>query len=63
MPKTSRDVALLVAEFHTHCHRALELRAKTILKVLEKTDLECRAVTTSTNNEISAAFQGVLIDN
>lgn len=33
------------------------------LKVLEKTDLECRAVTTSTNNEISAAFQGVLIDN
>jgi tRNA nucleotidyltransferase (CCA-adding enzyme) len=38
VPKTSRDVALLVAEFHTHCHRALELRAKTILKVLEKTD-------------------------
>ena len=33
------------------------------LKVLEKTDLECRAVTTSSNNEISAAFQGVLIDN
>ncbi|MGI9247408.1 MAG: multifunctional CCA addition/repair protein [Woeseiaceae bacterium] len=38
VPKTSRDVALLVSEFHTHCHRALELRAKTILKVLEKTD-------------------------
>ncbi len=38
VPKTSRDLALLVAEFHTHCHRALELRAKTILKVLEKTD-------------------------
>jgi tRNA nucleotidyltransferase (CCA-adding enzyme) len=38
VPKTSRDLALLVAEFHTHCHRALELRPKTILKVLEKTD-------------------------
>ena len=38
MPKSSRDLALLVAEFHTHCHRALELRAKTIVKVLEKTD-------------------------
>ena len=38
VPKTSRDLALITAEFHTHCHRALELRAKTILKVLEKTD-------------------------
>ncbi len=38
VPRTSRDLALLVAEFHTHCHRALELNAKTILKVLEKTD-------------------------
>ena len=28
----------MVAEYHTHCHRALELRDKTILKVLEKTD-------------------------
>ena len=38
VPKACRDVALLVAELHTHCHRALELRPKTILKVLEKTD-------------------------
>ena len=38
VPKTSRDLALMAAEFHTHCHRALELRPKTILKVLEKTD-------------------------
>ena len=38
VPKTCRDLAILVAEFHTHCHRALELRPKTILKVLEKTD-------------------------
>jgi len=38
VPKTSRDLALITAEFHTHCHRAQELRAKTILKLLEKTD-------------------------
>lgn len=38
VPNASRDLALIVAEFHTHCHRALELRPKTILKVLEKTD-------------------------
>jgi tRNA nucleotidyltransferase (CCA-adding enzyme) len=38
VPNNCRDLALLVAEFHTHCHRALELRSKTILKVLEKTD-------------------------
>jgi tRNA nucleotidyltransferase (CCA-adding enzyme) len=38
VPNTCRDLALIVAEFHTHCHRALELRPKTILKVLEKTD-------------------------
>jgi tRNA nucleotidyltransferase (CCA-adding enzyme) len=38
IPKACRDLALLVAEFHTHCHRALELRPKTILKILEKND-------------------------
>ena len=38
VPRACRDLALLVAEFHTHCHRALELRAKTLLKVLERTD-------------------------
>jgi len=38
VPKASRDLALIVAEFHTHCHRALELRDKTIVKLLEKTD-------------------------
>lgn len=38
VPKASRDLALMVAEYHTHCHRALELRPETILKVLEKTD-------------------------
>ncbi len=38
VPRACRDLGLIVAEFHTHCHRALELRAKTMLKVLEKTD-------------------------
>jgi tRNA nucleotidyltransferase (CCA-adding enzyme) len=43
VPKTSRDLALIVAEYHTHCHRALELRDETILKVLNKTDAFRRA--------------------
>ena len=38
VPNSCRDLGVIVAEFHTHCHRALELRDKTILKVLEKTD-------------------------
>lgn len=38
LPRSCRDLALLVAEFHTHCHRAAELRNKTIVKVLERTD-------------------------
>ena len=38
LPRACRDLALLVAEFHTHCHRVEELQPKTIVKVLEKTD-------------------------
>lgn len=38
VPNACRDLALLAAKYHTHCHRALELRAKTLLKVLEGTD-------------------------
>ena len=38
IPRVCRDLALIVAEYHTHCHRALELRDSTIVKVLEKTD-------------------------
>ena len=38
VPKAARDLAQIVAEYHTHCHRALELRDKTIVKLLEKTD-------------------------
>jgi tRNA nucleotidyltransferase (CCA-adding enzyme) len=35
VPNSWRDLALLVARYHTHCHRALELRAGTLLKMLE----------------------------
>jgi tRNA nucleotidyltransferase (CCA-adding enzyme) len=38
VPNQCRDLGLLAAEFHTHCHRAFELRADTILKVLNRTD-------------------------
>jgi tRNA nucleotidyltransferase (CCA-adding enzyme) len=38
LPKSCRDLGILVAEYHTHCHRALELRDKTILKLFEKAD-------------------------
>lgn len=39
VPSACRDLALLVAEFHGHCHRALELKASTILKLLERCDV------------------------
>jgi tRNA nucleotidyltransferase (CCA-adding enzyme) len=38
VPNACRDLGLLVAEFHTHVHRAFELQPKTVVKVLEKTD-------------------------
>jgi len=38
VPNSCRDLGVLVAEYHTHCHRAYELRADTILRVLESTD-------------------------
>ena len=38
VPRACRDLALLVAEYHTHCHRAAELNDKTIVRVLEATD-------------------------
>ena len=38
LPRACRDLALLAAEFHTHCHRAGELQNKTLVKVLERTD-------------------------
>ena len=38
LPRACRELGALVAEFHTHCHRASELRDQTIVKVLESTD-------------------------
>lgn len=37
-PKDYRELALIVAQWHTHCHRALELKPATILKVLQLTN-------------------------
>jgi tRNA nucleotidyltransferase (CCA-adding enzyme) len=38
VPNACRDLGILVSEYHTHCHRALELRAATILRMLEAAD-------------------------
>ncbi len=37
-PKDFRELALIVAQWHTHCHRALELKPTTLLKVFQQTD-------------------------
>lgn len=38
IPTGCRELALVVAEFHGHCHKAFELKPATVLKVLERTD-------------------------
>lgn len=38
VPKDAQELALLSCEYHTHCHRALELKAATILKVFNQLD-------------------------
>jgi len=38
VPRACRDLGILASEYHTRCHRAFELRASTILRVLEATD-------------------------
>lgn len=38
VPKACRELAMMVAEFHTHCHRAFELKDATMLRVIERTD-------------------------
>ena len=38
VPSKCRDLGMLVAEYHTHCHRAFDLRPSTLLRVLEATD-------------------------
>ncbi|MDR2305788.1 MAG: multifunctional CCA addition/repair protein [Paucimonas sp.] len=38
-PRECQELALLVGEYHTHCHRALELRPLTLLELLQKFDV------------------------
>ena len=38
IPNTFRDLGLLVAEYHGHCHRVFELKPVTILRILQKSD-------------------------
>ncbi len=38
VPRACRELGVLVAEYHLHCHRAFELTPSTILKVLQKVD-------------------------
>jgi tRNA nucleotidyltransferase (CCA-adding enzyme) len=39
VPSECRDLALLVAKYHSHVHRARELRADTIVKLFDSVDL------------------------
>ena len=38
VPKKYQQVARLVSQYHTHCHRAMELRADTMLRLFESLD-------------------------
>jgi tRNA nucleotidyltransferase (CCA-adding enzyme) len=38
VPKAYKQLAEITAKYHTHIHRAFEVKAKTLLKVLEATD-------------------------
>ena len=38
MPNPLRELAVITARYHTHVHRAQELRAATVLKTLESCD-------------------------
>jgi tRNA nucleotidyltransferase (CCA-adding enzyme) len=38
VPKDCQELALLVGEYHTHGHRALELKASTLLELLQSFD-------------------------
>ena len=39
VPREAQELALLVGEYHTHAHRALELRADTLLKLMQRFDV------------------------
>jgi tRNA nucleotidyltransferase (CCA-adding enzyme) len=38
VPVAYRELGVLVAEFHAHCHRAFELKPTTLLRVLQRID-------------------------
>lgn len=38
VPNKYRDLALITTEYHTHCHMAFEMKAKSIMKLFEKTN-------------------------
>lgn len=38
-PRDCQELALLACEYHTHCHRALELRPQTLLKLFKALDV------------------------
>lgn len=42
-PRDCQELAMLTCEYHTHCHRALELRAETLLKLFQAFDIYRRA--------------------
>ncbi|HTF97905.1 MAG TPA: multifunctional CCA addition/repair protein [Cellvibrio sp.] len=37
-PRDYKELALMVAQWHTHCHRAMELKPAKVLKVLQSND-------------------------
>ena len=39
VPRDAADTAALVAEYHTHCHRALELKPQTVWKLFKALDV------------------------
>ena len=39
IPKAHTDLALITTEYHTHVHRALELKDSTLLKLFTRTDI------------------------
>lgn len=39
VPKKTRDLAVLSARWHTHCHRAAELNASSLVKLLQSLDV------------------------
>ena len=43
VPRGCRELAVIVADYHTHCHRVFDLRPATIVRMLERSDAFRRA--------------------